>query len=35
MNARLWTPELEVEGDFQYVIADGKWVKLRGGESSW
>ncbi|BCS91446.1 transposase [Metallosphaera javensis (ex Sakai et al. 2022)] len=32
MNARLWTPELEVEGDFQYVIADGKWVKLRGGK---
>ncbi|BCS91577.1 hypothetical protein [Metallosphaera javensis (ex Sakai et al. 2022)] len=32
MNARLWTPELEVEGDFQYVIVDGKWVKLRGGK---
>ncbi|BCS93789.1 transposase [Metallosphaera javensis (ex Sakai et al. 2022)] len=32
MNARLWTPELEVEGDFRYVIADGKWVKLRGGK---
>ncbi|WP_287689053.1 hypothetical protein [Metallosphaera javensis (ex Sakai et al. 2022)] len=29
MNAN-WTPE--VEGDFQYVIADGKWVKLRGGK---
>ncbi|BCS91501.1 hypothetical protein [Metallosphaera javensis (ex Sakai et al. 2022)] len=29
MNARLWPPELEVEGDFPVVI-DGKWVNLGG-----
>jgi hypothetical protein len=30
-NAKLWTQELEVRGDFKYVIVDGKYVKLRGG----
>ena len=30
-NAELWTQELEVRGDFKYVIVDGKYVKLRGG----
>lgn len=32
LNAKLWNPELEIQGDFQYVIVDGKWVKLKGGE---
>jgi Transposase and inactivated derivatives len=31
LNAELWTQELEVRGDFKYVIVDGKYVKLRGG----
>jgi len=31
LNAKLWTQELEVRGDFKYVIVDGKYVKLRGG----
>ncbi|EHP70027.1 transposase [Metallosphaera yellowstonensis MK1] len=30
-NAKLWTQELEVRGDFKYVVVDGKYVKLRGG----
>jgi len=30
-NAKLWTQELEVRGDFKYVIVDGKYVKLKGG----
>jgi len=30
-NAKLWTQELEVGGDFKYVVVDGKYVKLRGG----
>ena len=30
-NAELWTQELEVRGDFKYVVVDGKYVKLRGG----
>ena len=30
LNAKLWTQELEVRGDFKYVIVDGKYVKLRG-----
>ena len=30
-KAELWTQELEVRGDFKYVIVDGKYVKLRGG----
>ena len=29
--AKLWTQELEVRGDFKYVVVDGKYVKLRGG----
>ena len=29
-NAELWTQELEVRGDFKYVVVDGKYVKLRG-----
>ena len=33
-NAKLWTQELEVRGDFKYVVVDGKYVKLRGGGSS-
>ena len=31
LNAKLWTQELEVRGDFKYVVVDGKYVKLRGG----
>ena len=31
LNAKLWTQEPEVRGDFKYVIVDGKYVKLRGG----
>ena len=31
LNAKLWTRELEVRGDFKYVVVDGKYVKLRGG----
>ena len=31
MNAKLWTQEPEVRGDFKYVVVDGKYVKLRGG----
>jgi len=30
-NAKLWTQEPEVRGDFNYVVVDGKYVKLRGG----
>ena len=30
-NAKLWTQELEVRGDFKYVVVDGKYMKLRGG----
>jgi len=30
-NAKLWTQEPEVRGDFKYVVVDGKYVKLRGG----
>ena len=30
-KAELWTQELEMGGDFKYVIVDGKYVKLRGG----
>jgi putative transposase len=30
-NAKLWTQELEVRGDFKYVIVDERYVKLRGG----
>ena len=35
-NAKLWTQEPEVRGDFKYVVVDGKCVKLRegGGGSS-
>ena len=29
LNAKLWTQELEVRGDFK--IVDGKYVRLRGG----
>ena len=31
LNAKLWTQEPEVRGDFKYVVVDGKYVKLRGG----
>ncbi|BBG26091.1 hypothetical protein IC007_0596 [Sulfuracidifex tepidarius] len=30
LNAKLWMPEIETGGDFNYVIVDGKYVKLKG-----
>ncbi|QXJ31874.1 transposase [Saccharolobus shibatae] len=32
LNAKLWMPQIEVSGNFKYVIVDGKYVKLKGGK---
>ncbi|AAK41414.1 IS256-like element ISC1250 family transposase [Saccharolobus solfataricus] len=29
LNAKIWMPEIEIGGDFRYVIVDGKYVKLK------
>lgn len=30
LNAELWTPELEVRGEFKYVVVDGKVREAEG-----